>query len=112
MEWPASRVIAAALRPRGAARRLSLALNKDQSTITRWAHGARPDPTLWPGIEHHLGLAPGTLNDASRPGDDLAELRDRVAQLEQSVLALLRLAAKDGAVGRSSRHPGETEGEP
>lgn len=101
-EWPGSRIIRERVSAeRGAARRLALALGRNQSVVNRWAHGARPDPAAWPEIEEALGLPPGTLAgvDGVTPSDEVAALRQRVEALEAE---LRRLAAHVATLGAAT----------
>ena len=87
--WQGSRHIERALRPRGAAARLALALGKNQGTVSRWARGTQPDPALWPAIEDALGMERGTLGEPPMSaGAELDAIRYRLATLRVDVEGL------------------------
>lgn len=52
---------------RGSITRLAEAVGVTSASTSRWVSGqSSPDPALWPKIEAHLGLKPGTLSEAAR----------------------------------------------
>lgn len=111
MAWQGAAHIERALRSRGARTSLAKALGKDPASITRWISGVRPDPALWPAIEQHLGLEPGTLGDSvSSPVDERldrieAQLATMHAQLESTAQAVLALSGQLGIVLETLSQP-------
>ena len=95
MNWQGSHHLERALRPRGAAARLALALGKNQATVSRWARGTQPDPALWPAIEDALGLERGTLGEPPMsPGAQLDALERRVSVLTDGLDRLAKSVAE------------------
>ena len=95
MTWQGSIYIEQATRARGARTRLAEAVGKDLATVSRWANGSRPEATLWPAIEAHLGLAPGTLGDTVTSPVDL-QLQGMQSQLDDLRKQLGQLSAMMG----------------
>lgn len=102
--------------PIGAIRELAIKLKRDQSVVGRWVGGkSSPDSAAWPDIEAALDMPPGTLKAAAltatgrgEAGDrtllleELAEIREQMAQLGGDVVSLaIRVAAIERGSGAS-----------